>query len=121
MRAVVFEDSTGIGTDVLEAHVDTEPGEIVRPETLAKDLERLYGLDLHERIDVALENEHDDEADLVLRTRRAVWQPVQTRIGGLIEARAREAGFEPASQMVEIHGRCPRCRGEAAPAAAREE
>ncbi|MCP5151811.1 MAG: transcriptional repressor [Ectothiorhodospiraceae bacterium] len=37
-------------------------------------------------------------------------------IGGLIEARARGAGFEPASQMVEVHGRCPRCRHGAPPA-----
>lgn len=87
VRSVVFKDDTAIDTEVLEAHVETPAGERIAPRKLARDLERVYGLDLHERVELALSDAEpgEDGRDLLVSTTPAPWSPVQLRVGGLIE------------------------------------
>ncbi|MCY2959383.1 MAG: patatin-like phospholipase family protein [Planctomycetota bacterium] len=78
LGAVHFEDRSGLDEAVLRARVESEPGERLDATQISEDLLRLYGLDYHERVDVALEPRDDGRADLRIRTHDSdddLWNP----------------------------------------------
>lgn len=96
---VRFEERGVISERVLEAQVESGAEAALSRDTLAKDLERLYGLDLHQRIAVKAQSAPQTEAseaedELVFHTEPAPWAPVQLRTGGVIEGDLRgDAAF----------------------------
>lgn len=75
---VRFEDQSGLDAAVLRDRVDSGEDRPLDQEELSRDLLRLYGLDYHERIEVALEPHPDGGSDLVFRTHEAtddLWNP----------------------------------------------
>jgi NTE family protein len=85
LAQVRFEDQSGLSDVVLRARVESRPGAPLEARAVSEDLLRLYGLDYHERIDVALEPRPGGDADLVFRTHDAaddLWNP---RAGAALE------------------------------------
>jgi NTE family protein len=68
VSAIEIRDETGLDDSVFTSRMRTGVGERVRADVLAQDLLDLYGLDYHERIDLALEPTAEGEAKLVVAT-----------------------------------------------------
>lgn len=85
-----FEERGVISERVLEAQLESQAKGELSHATLADDLRRLYGLDLHQRIAVSTQPRADSKLgtkgdELVFRTDPAPWAPVQLRTGGVVE------------------------------------
>ena len=85
IRAVRFEDDSGLANTVLAARLETRPGRTLDAGVLAHDLARLYGLDLYERVTLRLEDVEDGAADLVVATDLDPTAPLYPRIGAAVE------------------------------------
>lgn len=83
--SVAIENRSSLSTRTLEAYVSVRAGDLLDPEVVRIDLERLYGLGIFESADFRLVH-HDDGVDLVYVVREKDWGPNYLRFGlGLTE------------------------------------
>jgi len=72
------ENRSKLSPRVLEAQIETKPGQKLDLETLNKDINRIYGLDTFERVDFHLEKQ-DGKTGLIFDPVEKSWGPTYVR------------------------------------------
>jgi NTE family protein len=81
---VRVDDAGPISARVLQARLQTKPGETISPQTLADDVARIYGLDLYEHVGYRVVREGGD-VGVIFETVPKSWGPNLVQFGLSLE------------------------------------
>ena len=88
---VRIDNHSSISDRVIESHLSVKPGDRLDQENLRKDLTRIYGIDVFDRVDYHIE-EKDGKKALRIETLEKSWRPSYFRFGVNLEDDFRGSG-----------------------------
>lgn len=99
IAGVTVANQSAIGNGVIEAQIETKPGEPLNLETLEKDLKRIYSIGTFEKADFHL-TERNKKTNLLIETKEKSWGPHYLRFGmSLVDDLKGDTGYNLSASM----------------------
>ncbi len=82
---IVVDNQSRLGTDVIKAHIETEPGEQLDIPGLEKNLARIFGINIFKNVDYQVDQDPEG-TKLVIKAEEKDWGPGYIRFGMNLES-----------------------------------
>jgi len=82
---IVIDNNSKLSEEVIRSYITAKPGEVLDMATLESDIQRLYGLNIFERVSYDITRQ-DNQAILTIKVRKKSWGPNYIRFGLNLES-----------------------------------
>lgn len=85
INKIIIKNDSKLSSDVIRSYFSIQPGEPLNIESLEKDIQQLYGLNIFERVNYEITHV-DDQTVLTIHVREKTWGPNYIRFGLNLES-----------------------------------
>lgn len=85
INKIIIKNDSKLSPDVIRSYFSIQPGEPLNIESLEKDIQQLYGLNIFERVNYEITHV-DDQTILTIHVREKTWGPNYIRFGLNLES-----------------------------------
>jgi len=85
INKIIINNDSKLSSDIIRSYISLQPGEVLNIESLEKDIQQLYGLNIFERVDYEVTHS-DNSTILTINVRTKSWGPHYIRFGLNLES-----------------------------------